>query len=138
MKITDKIVTLVTQPQQTNVLWHNPETGELKMFGKKGWEVVGGAGEVNVKKKEHIGSAIILPNVYNVFGTVTGEITITKGQEKSNVLNNYIIRLTAGDECSVVFNGWELVWAENNIPTFKEGVVYEIQIIDNLAIYIKA
>lgn len=42
MKITDKIVTSVTQPQQTNVLWHNPETGELKMFGNKGWEVVGG------------------------------------------------------------------------------------------------
>lgn len=43
MKITDKIVTSITQPQQTNVLWHNPETGELKMFGNKGWEVVGGA-----------------------------------------------------------------------------------------------
>lgn len=42
MKITDKIVTSVTQPQHTNVLWHNPETGELKMFGNKGWEVVGG------------------------------------------------------------------------------------------------
>lgn len=42
MKIIEKIVTSVTQPQQTNVLWHNPETGELKMFGNKGWEVVGG------------------------------------------------------------------------------------------------
>lgn len=42
MKITEKIVTSITQPQQTNVLWHNPETGELKMFGNKGWEVVGG------------------------------------------------------------------------------------------------
>jgi hypothetical protein len=42
MKITEKIVTSVTQPQYTNVLWHNPETGELKMFGNKGWEVVGG------------------------------------------------------------------------------------------------
>lgn len=42
MKITDKIVTSITQPQQTNVLWHNPETGELKMFGNNGWEVAGG------------------------------------------------------------------------------------------------
>lgn len=41
MKITDKIVTSKIQPQQTNVVWHNPETGELKMFGEKGWEVVG-------------------------------------------------------------------------------------------------
>ena len=45
MKITDKIVTSITQPQQTNVLWHNPETGELKMFGNKGWEDVGGQSE---------------------------------------------------------------------------------------------
>ena len=42
MKITEKIVTSVTPPQQINVAWHNPETGELKMFGNKGWEVVGG------------------------------------------------------------------------------------------------
>lgn len=135
MKITEKIVTSITQPQQTNVLWHNPETGELKMFGSKGWEVAGGG---SVTKKEHIGSATILPNVYNVFGTVTGERTITKGKEKSNVVNNYIIRFIAGDECSIVFNGWELVWAGNNIPTFEVGKIYEIQIIDNLAIYINS
>lgn len=42
MKITDKIITSTIEPQQTNVLWHNPETGELKIFGNKGWEVVGG------------------------------------------------------------------------------------------------
>ena len=135
MKITEKIVTSVTPPQQINVAWHNPETGELKMFGNKGWEVVGGG---DTQKQEHIGSATILPNVYNVFGTVTGEITITKGQEQSNVLNNYIIRFIAGDECSIVFNGWELVWAGNNIPTFEKGKIYEIQIIDNLAIYINS
>ena len=135
MKITEKIVTSVTQPQQTNVLWHNPETGKLKIFGNTGWEVVGGG---SVTKKEHIGSATILPNVYNVFGTVTGEITITKGKEKSNVVNNYIIRFIAGDERSIVFNGWELVWAGNNIPTFEVGKIYEIQIIDNLAIYINS
>lgn len=42
MKITDKIITSTIEPQQKNVLWHNPETGELKIFGNKGWEVVGG------------------------------------------------------------------------------------------------
>ena len=42
MKITEKIVTSVTPPQQINVMWHNPETGELKMFGKDGWGVAGG------------------------------------------------------------------------------------------------
>lgn len=42
MKTTEKVVTSVTPPHQINVLWHNPETGELKIFGNTGWEVVGG------------------------------------------------------------------------------------------------
>lgn len=42
MKTIDKIVTSVTAPQSTNVMWHNPETGKLKFFGQMGWEDVGG------------------------------------------------------------------------------------------------
>lgn len=133
-KVIDKIITSVYEPDNTKVVWHNPETRSLKIFGNNGWELAGG-GSI---KQEHIGSATILPNVYNVFGTITGEITITKGQEQSNVLNNYIIRFIAGAECSIIFKGWELIWAGNNIPTFEEGKIYEIQIIDNLAIYINS
>lgn len=43
MKITDKIVTQVGQPSMTNVVWHNPDTNELKIYNKNGWEVVGGS-----------------------------------------------------------------------------------------------
>lgn len=135
MKITEKIITSVTQPQQTNVVWHNPETGQLKIFGNNGWEVAGGG---SIQKKEHIGSATILPNVYNVFGTVTGELIITKGQEKQNTLNNYIVRFTVGAECTIIFKGWELTWAKGISPIFEEGKIYEIQIIDNLAIFINS
>lgn len=42
MKIINKIVTSQTAPKTTNVLWHNPETGELKIFGNTGWELAGG------------------------------------------------------------------------------------------------
>ena len=42
MKIIEKIVTSVTQPPQINVMWHNPDTGEFKIFGSNGWEIVGG------------------------------------------------------------------------------------------------
>lgn len=48
MKITDKIITSTIEPQQKNVMWHNPETGELKMFGKDGWQVVCGNSTVSV------------------------------------------------------------------------------------------
>lgn len=88
---------------------------------------------VDCPKVEHVGGATILPNVYNVFGTIEGQITITKGEEKPNVVNNYIIRFTAGTNCSVIFSGWELTWVDDNPPIFKEGRIYEISIIDNLA-----
>jgi hypothetical protein len=116
-------------------LWHNPETGELKIFGNKGWELAGGG---NIQKKEHSGDATILPNVYNVFGTVTGARTITKGEDKPNVVNIYIIRFDAGADCAITFNGWSLKWVDGNVPAFTEGKTYEITIIDNLAMYVEA
>lgn len=89
-------------------------------------------------KEEHIGNATILPNVYNVFGTIAGEITITKGEEKPNVVNIYLIRFTAGANCSVIFNGWELAWAGAVPPSFAEGKMYEISIINNLAMCVNS
>ena len=89
-------------------------------------------------KEEHTGSATILPNVYNTFGTVSGGLTITKGTEKPNVINNYIIRLTAGSACFIIFSGWELSWVGGNAPAFEEGKTYEITIIDNLALCVSS
>lgn len=89
---------------------------------------------VDCPKEYHTGSATILPNVYNTFGIVSGEITISKGKEKPNVVNNYIIRFTAGAGCAVIFSGWELAWVGRSAPAFEEGIIYEISIIDNLAI----
>lgn len=83
-------------------------------------------------------SATIKPNVYNSFGTISYELTITKGSEKPNVVNMYIIRLVAGADCAVTFNDWSLKWVGGNAPTLTEGKTYEITIIDNLAIYVEA
>lgn len=93
---------------------------------------------VDCVKEEHIGSATILPNVYNVFGTIEGEITITKGKEKPNVVNIYLIRFTAGTNCAVILQGWELSWTDGNAPAIEEGKIYEISIIDNLAMYVNS
>ena len=89
-------------------------------------------------KVEHTGDATIEPNVYNIFGTITGEIAITKGEEKPNVVNIYIIRFDAGANCAITFNGCSLKWVGGNAPTFTVGKTYEITIIDNLTIYVEA
>lgn len=99
-------------------------------MGNKTWAV-------DCPKVEHTGDATINANVYNDFGTIT-TLTITKGNEKPNVVNTYIIRFTAGANCSVTFSGWELAWIGGNAPTFKEGNIYEITIIDNFAAYINS
>lgn len=80
----------------------------------------------------------IEPNVYNDFGTIAGTRTITKGTDKPNVVNIYIIRFDAGAGCAVTLNGWSLKWIGGTAPTFTEGKTYEITIIDNLAMYVEA
>lgn len=89
-------------------------------------------------KVPHTTDATIEPNVYNDFGTIAGARTITKGTDKPNVVNIYIIRFDAGVGCAVTLNGWSLKWVSGNAPTFTEGKTYEITIIDNLAMYVEA
>lgn len=93
---------------------------------------------VDCPKATYDTDATIEPNVYNDFGTIIGTRTITKGIEKPYVVNIYIIRFTAGASCAVKFEGWSLKWAGGNPPTTIEGMIYEISIIDNLAMYVEA
>ena len=88
-------------------------------------------------KVEYSSNATIEPNTYNKWGEV-GVLTITKGEDKPNVVNIYIIRFDAGAGCTVTLNGWSLKWVGGNAPTFTEGKTYEITIIDNLAMYVEA
>ena len=54
----------------------------------------------------HIDNATIEPNVYNDFGTIVGTRTITKGEDKPDVVNIYIIRFTAGTGCAIELDRW--------------------------------
>lgn len=105
MKITEKIVTSITQPQQTNVLWHNPETGELKMFGNKGWEVVGGnPGENDSSNTNTNGYPIV---------TVADDFNITA---EPNTFYN--IKNNVDDTININFNVNELY------ATGKDGLIF--------------
>lgn len=94
MKITDKIVTSKIQPTQTNVVWHNPETGELKMFGEKGWEIAGGsAGSSNDGDSNTNGYPII---------TVEGGTGVINLYAKANIF--YDIKNTQDDTITIQQN----------------------------------
>ena len=92
---------------------------------------------VDCPKVPYSADATIKPNVYNDFGTIDGKRTISKGTEKPYVVNIYIIRFTAGADCALELKGWSCKWVGGNEPTYTEGNVYEISIIDDLAMYVE-
>lgn len=77
----------------------------------------------------------IQPNVMNVWETPMSTLTITKGNEIDGIVNNFVIRFTAGEDCGINFNGWTLQWYGGDAPTWTIGCTYEISIVDNIALW---
>ena len=80
--------------------------------------------------------ATIEPNVWNVWGEV-GELAITKGDEIGGIVNNYMIRFTAGANTKITLN-WDdtqVTWYGGEEPTWTDGKIYEISIVDNIALW---
>ena len=80
------------------------------------------------------GDATIAPNVLNVWGEVTS-LNITKGNDIEGITNLYLIRFVAGENLQVSFAGFDLLWYGGSVPTWKAGSTYEINIVDNLALW---
>ena len=80
--------------------------------------------------------ATIAPNVLNVWGEVTN-LTITKNKdaETEGIVNNYMIRFTAGEGTVLIFSGEEVKWYGGDAPTWTAGNTYEISIVDNIALW---
>ena len=97
MKITEKIVTSVAQPQQTNVMWHNPDTGEFKIFGSKGWDNAGGnpnasSGGYPVVTVENDFNIEAQPNTfYNIKNNHDNEVNINFKDEEFGGEGNKIL-----------------------------------------------
>jgi len=70
----------------------------------------------------------------NVWGTITN-LTITKGTDTEGIVNNYMIRFTAGDDLAVIFGGMDIKWYGGDVPTWTSGNTYEISIVDNIALW---
>lgn len=79
-------------------------------------------------------AVIIQPNVMNVWETITN-LNITKGTDTEGIVNNYMIRFTAGDDLAVIFSGMDIKWFGGEVPTWTAGNTYEISIVDNIALW---
>ena len=86
------------------------------------------------------GDATISPNTWNIWQSVATNLTITKGNDISGIVNEYIIRLTLGSSWvegtnTITFNGFTLEWNGGSAPTWTAGHIYEISIVDNIALW---
>lgn len=88
-----------------------------------------------VAKQDVSGDQTIAPNTMYVWGSVAGALTITKGDEIAGIVNNYMVRFTAGEGCAVTFSEFELDWYGGEAPTWTAGNTYEISIVDNIALW---
>ena len=86
-------------------------------------------------------SATIAPNTYNVWTNVSNDLTITKGTDIPGIVNEYMIRFTLAsswvtDTNVITFSGWALEWNGGSVPTWTSEHIYEISIIDNIALWV--
>lgn len=90
-----------------------------------------------VAKQDVSGDQTISPNTMYVWGSVAGALTITKGTDIAGIVNNYMIRFTAGASATITLDwgGAQVVWFGGEVPTWTEGNTYEISIIDNIALW---
>lgn len=84
---------------------------------------------------EQSSDATIAPNTYNVWGGVVTALTITKGTDVDGIVNSYMVRFTAGEGATITFNGFELNWYGGSVPEWVAGNTYEINIVDNIALW---
>ena len=99
--------------------------------------VTGAIDELKTKVVEQTASdGTIQPNVMNVWGEVT-DLTITKdtNTEAKGIVNNYMIRFTAGVGTVLIFNGENVKWYGGEAPIWTAGKTYEISIVDNIALW---
>lgn len=102
---------------------------------KTNFSVVANLNKTKSTLKSVSSSVTIDPYEMSLFGTVNGTMAITfnTAKEMSGYVKEYIMRFTAGTNCSITLpNG--VLWVNGTAPTYTSGHVYEINIINNCAV----
>jgi hypothetical protein len=71
----------------------------------------------------------------NVWKDTVSNLKVIKGDVIEGIVNNYMIRFTAGNETVVIFEGEEVKWYGGEAPTWTAYNTYEISIVDNIALW---
>lgn len=77
----------------------------------------------------------ISSNIYYKLGTISSDLTITLNTPTDeNILNEYMLTFDVSGTPTITFPN-NIVWLDNDVPTYEDDATYQISIIDNKAIY---
>lgn len=98
-----------------------------------------GSGEViptNIPLKEHTETSYAVePNVFHLWGVVsTLDITLAAPSDNT-IYNEYLVQFSTGDTLPTVSFPSTIKWKDGLAPILMQNKIYQISIVDNLAIY---
>lgn len=135
MKIIDKIISQTGEPVMSNVMWHNPETGELKMFGSSGWKSVGeGYSIVEVPVQtipDGTTTATIDIKPFTYYKVKCDNLIVKKTNTISNIAVEYVVDATCG---SITWD-FPVYWNNDVEPTVDKSTRNIYSIVDNIAVF---
>ena len=78
----------------------------------------------------------LTPNVFHKWGEVAS-LTLTLGAETAGVANQYTFEFASGSTATVLALPDSLKWADDNVPTIEPNMIYQISILNGLAVALK-
>lgn len=78
----------------------------------------------------------LTPNVFHKWGEVAS-LTLTLGAETAGVANQYTFEFASGSTATVLALPDSLKWADDNVPTIEANMIYQISILNGLAVALK-
>ena len=81
-------------------------------------------------------TSMIAPNVFHKWGEVAS-LTLTLGAETAGVANQYTFEFASGSTATVLALPDSLKWADDNVPTIEANMIYQISILNGLAVVLK-
>lgn len=86
------------------------------------------------KIEPEVTQVVINPNKFYLFGEVAS-LSITLGEAIDGRYNEYMFQFTSGSTATVLSMPSELKWQDDNELIPSENTVYQVSIVNNLAVY---
>ena len=106
-------------------------SGNINVSGGSGGSGNGAYAQVNHGTGDT--TFTLTPNTFHIWDEV-GSLDLDLGSETGGVANEYIFQFTSGSEPTSLSLPEDVKWVGDNTPTINENKIYQISILNNLAV----